>query len=86
VWQVPSSNLQHSTTMTYRLLSTPFCYTPGVLRWVIESVAPFDRAKALEFLAALGLPEDAAATVANGGADITLEGETAIININAPQP
>lgn len=48
-----------------RLVSTPAVHTPGVFRWVVEAVRPFDIPKACELFAALGLPQEIAAKVAN---------------------
>lgn len=65
----------------YRIASTPMIHTPGVFRWIVEAIRPFDIPKARELFAALGLPETVAAMLADSDPRITwqVEGETLIL-------
>jgi hypothetical protein len=66
---------------TYRIASTPLIFTPGVFRWIIETVRPFDVPKAAELFAALGLPDDVAGKLAatDPGVIWTIQQEKVIV-------
>ena len=66
---------------TYRMTSTPAIYTPGVFHWIMMSVLPFDLPKAEELLAALGFPDEVAASLAQRDPAVTwtVEDETLIV-------
>lgn len=65
----------------YRMASTQWLHTPGVVEWVRQSVLPFDPAKARELLSALGFPDDAVAGIVGGTATLTTEDETLVVTL-----
>lgn len=73
---------------TYRIQSTPLIHSPGVFRWIIETVRPFDIPKAAELFAAMGLPEDIAGRLAESDPLIAVsyDGETVIVEVREAEP
>jgi hypothetical protein len=69
----------------YRIASTPMIHSPGVFRWILETIRPFDVPKAQELFAAMGLPEEVAARLAESdpGVSVTYDGETVIVEASA---
>lgn len=69
--------------MKYRIISSPLIHSPGVFRWIIETVRPFDIPKARELFAAMGLPDEVAGRLAESdpGVSVTYDGETVIVEI-----
>lgn len=72
---------------TYRTQSTPMIHSPGVFRWIIETVRPFDTPKATELFAAMGLPEDIAGRLAESDPliSVSYDGETVIVEVREPE-
>jgi hypothetical protein len=70
----------------FRLSSTPWIHSPGMIRWIMATVAPFDKPKAAELLEAMGLPtHDAAALAENpNAAQITHNDEDGIVLFSFP--
>ena len=73
---------------TYRIQSTPMIHSPGIFRWIIEAVRPFDTPKAAELFAAMGLPEDIAGRLAESDPLIAVsyDGETVIVEVRETEP
>jgi hypothetical protein len=74
--------------MKYRIASTPLIHSPGIFRWIVETVRPFDRPKALELFAAMGLPENVAARLAESDPSVSLsyEGDFVIVEVYTVEP
>jgi len=54
-----------ANTRQLRLSSIPMVHSPGMIRYILESVAPFDEPKAIDLLDAMGLnAEDSCRIVA----------------------
>jgi hypothetical protein len=71
----------------YRIASTPMIHSPGVFRWIIETVRPFDVPKAQELFAAMGLPEEVAARLAESDPGVSVaydsDGDTVTVEASA---
>ena len=69
-----------------RLASTPMIHSPGVIRWIMATIAPFDQPKAAELFEAMGLPtHDAAALAKNpNAARITYNDEDGTVTFTFP--
>ena len=57
--------------------------SPGVFRWIIEAIRPFDILKAAELFAAMGIPEDIAGRLAESDPliSVSYDGKTVIVNV-----
>jgi len=65
---------------TYRLGSTDFCYTPGIIRFV-QSMFPTDAPAAVRILRdGYGLPNHIAEALASGYLSYEIDGETVVFN------
>ena len=70
-----------TTTRKLTLSSIPMVHSPGVIRFILESVAPFDEPKAVEILEAMGLLwEDACRVAAKApGIEIVYDDEAGTV-------
>lgn len=70
---------------TYRIASAPMIHSPGVFRWIIEAIRPFDVSKARELFAAMGLPDEVAGRLAESdpGVSVSYDGEIVIVEASA---
>jgi hypothetical protein len=66
---------------TLRIASTSLVYSPGLFRWIEDSIMPHDDKKAAEFLDALGVRPDLIPVVISGAYKKKTEGETLILEI-----
>jgi hypothetical protein len=71
--------------MNYNINSTSWMHTPGIMRWIMESVKPFDPSKAVEFLESMGLPAEVAADLASKSPKHTLVYEDFSVLVKAPE-
>lgn len=58
-------------------------HSPGVFRWIIETIRPFDIPQAAELFAAMGLPEDIAGRLAESDPliSVSYDGELVIVEV-----
>lgn len=61
------------------IASTGLIYTPGLFKYIIEGVMPFQKKKAKELLAALGIPAEFIPAIIKGKYEKKIEGETLIL-------
>jgi hypothetical protein len=47
-----------------RLTSIPMVHSPGMIRWILATIAPFDQPKAIDLLEAMGLKTEDAVRIA----------------------
>jgi hypothetical protein len=69
----------------YRIASTPMIHSPGVFQWIIDAIRPFDKPRARELFAAMGLPEEVAGRLAESdpGVSVSYDEETVIVEASA---
>lgn len=66
---------------TYRLNSTDWCYTPGILRFV-QSMFPTDAPAAVRILReGFGLPNAIAESLASGSLTYEIDGEAVVFAV-----
>lgn len=58
---------------TYNLRTQGLIHSPGIFRWVMDAVLPFDNHKASEVLLALGIPEPVALALVDRDPAVTYE-------------
>lgn len=63
------------------IASTGLIYSPGVFKFIVQGVLPFDKKKAKELLAALGIPAQFIPAIIKGKYEQSIEGETLVLVI-----
>ena len=66
---------------TLRIASNPLVYTPGLFAYIMQTVAPFHRAKAGELLAACNIPANLITNILRGKYQSRIEGETLVLTV-----
>lgn len=57
--------------MQYRLTSCEMVFTPGVIKWIVEGVAPFDKTRAVDILReTYKLPDTALERIISGNYEV----------------
>ena len=63
------------------IASNGLIYTPGLFKYIMEGVLPFQKKKAKELLAALGIPAEFIPAIIKGKFEQKVEGETLVLVI-----
>lgn len=66
--------------MTYKLTSCEMVFTPGVIKWIVEGVAPFNKSKAVNILReTYKVPDKACKKIIKGQYDV--QGDCVIVTV-----
>ena len=68
-------------TTTLNIHSTGLIYSPGLFRYIVQGVLPFDEAKARELLAAFGVPDEFVENIVLGRFEQETDGETLVLHM-----